>query len=277
MNGLRRAAAEAMDGLRAERSCRTREDLLPAEQEKVSRISPKRSKTAVFYDPAAVPGEAASFFDRIYLPLDRYDGSAEGVLLPPVIFDTEREEAETLLREAVRLGARYALVGNGGHMELARSVGLEIQGDFRLNVTNSRALAVWREAGIEDVILSPELTLARARDIGGRVIVYGRIPLMVTEKCVGRELGDCGRCRSGKTVLVDRRQTEFPVLREWKHRSLILNSVPVYMGDRKEELLRNGLLAEHFLFTTESREEIRQILLAYERGSAPRGIVRRMK
>jgi hypothetical protein len=42
--------------------------------------------------------------------------------------------------------------------------------------------------GLEEVILSPELTLPQMRDVGGNTsaIVYGRIPLMLLEKCVGK-------------------------------------------------------------------------------------------
>jgi hypothetical protein len=36
--------------------------------------------------------------------------------------------------------------------------------------------------------------------IGGESfgVVYGRTPLMVTEKCVGREISDCDSCRGGR-------------------------------------------------------------------------------
>ena len=129
------------------------------------------------------------------------------------------------------------------------------------------------------MILSPELTLPQLRDLGGAtaVTVYGRIPLMVTEKCVGKELGGCESCQSGKLRLTDRRGISFPVLREWQHRSLILNSVPLYMGDRKAELLRYRISQWHFLFTTESKEEILRILNAYEKGLPPKGEVRRLR
>ena len=69
----------------------------------------------------------------------------------------------------------------------------------------------------------------------------------------------------------------FPVLRAWKHRSLIVNSVPVYMADRQEELERAGLTRQQFLFTTESREEIAGILAAYRDRQAASGEIRRIK
>ncbi len=279
MNALRRSAAEALDAVRVVKNERSRADWLPSEKAEATgfpRITSVK-RTACFYLPAEIPAQAYEYFDVLYTPLDQYTGSTNGVFLPPVIFDTEREEAERLLRRAKELGAEYALVGNSGHIALARSVGLRVLGDFRLNVTNREAAEVWKKEGIDDVILSPELTLSRLRDIGGRALVYGRIPLMVTEKCLGREVADCHACGEGRVALVDRRRAEFPVMREWSHRSLILNSVPVYMADREEELSRYGISLWHFLFTVEKKEEIRRILGAYEKGLPPKGEIRRIK
>ncbi len=277
MNALRRNAAEAMDALRKKEPLRSRDVFLSWEEERLPRGSTSASRTAVFYRPEQIPQEADSYFDLTYTPLDRYGGNTKGVLLPEVIFDTEREAVERLLKKAVELGATDALVGNHGHIALARQYGLTVHGDFRLNVTNRFADEIWARQGIRDRILSPELTLPRMRDLGGRVIVYGRLPLMVTEKCVGKEISDCAACESDAVVLTDRRHTEFPVLRVWNHRSLILNSVPIYMADREAELSSAGIGQRHFLFTVESKEEIREILHAYEAHLLTRVPVRRLK
>ena len=279
MNALRRSAAEALDALRAAPNGRSEADWLSDDSSKARGFSGRNpaKRTAVFYAPEEIPEKAYEYFDILYTPLDGYTGSTNGVFLPPVIFDTERREAERLLARAKELGAEHVLVGNPGHFSLARASGLTVHGDFRLNVTNGEAAEVWQSEGLEDVILSPELTLSRLRDLGGRAIVYGRIPLMVTEKCLGREVADCAACEAGRVKLTDRRRAEFPVLREWKHRSLILNSVPVYMADRQEELARYGISLHHFLFTTEREREIREVIEAYEKGSAPKGEIRRIK
>jgi len=196
-----------------------------------------------------------------------------------VIFDGEREEIARLLRRAEELGARHALVGNLGHFSLLAGTSLVPHGDFRLNITNRRTAATYEARGLDDYLLSPEMTLPQLRDIGGksRVTVYGRIPLMVTEKCVGKELGSCESCTDGRAMLTDRRGVRFPVLRAWKHRSLIVNSVPHYMADKKDELARNGLTRQHFIFTVETQKEISAVLRAYERGLPPTGEVRRIK
>ena len=272
MNALRRQAIDRLtEG----------EERSPSDFTAVAPRKPKKDgesdRTAVFYDPKRIPEEAREFFDVLYVPLHLYDGSVNGVLLPSVIFDSEREEVRRQLLRARELGALHALVGNAGHVALARECGMTVHGDFRLNVTNSRSAAVWEEE-LSDYILSPELTLPRIRDIGGRgrTVVYGRIPLMVTEKCVGKEIGDCRSCEAGKNLLTDRRGVRFPVLREWDHRSLIVNSVPVYMADRQRELASFGIRRIHFIFTVESADEIGRVITAYKRSLPPKDDIRRI-
>lgn len=262
LNALRR---EAIMKISSENIGRTVED------RPITRVTPKKKrtplKTAVFYDPSALTEKAKDFFDIIYLPLDRYNGETKGVLLPPVIYDSEAERLKMLLNLSVEKGAKHALISNLGHIDLASEAGLCLHGDFRLNASNNPSAAVFEELGFEDIILSPELTLARIRDIGGRTsaIVYGRIPLMVTEKCVGKELGDCGSCKNGKLKLTDRRRVSFPVLREWEHRSLIVNSIPTFMADKENDLKRAGISMRHFIFTVESPAEVDKIIELYKK------------
>jgi putative protease len=196
-----------------------------------------------------------------------------------VIFDRDVERVASRLKSAAEQGIRYALVGNLGHLALVGEAGLTPVGDFRFNVTNREAVARLEGLGLEDeILLSPELTLPQMRDVGGNTaaIVYGRIPLMVTEKCLGRELSDCARCEAGKVVLTDRRGVVFPVLREWEHRSLVLNSIPTSMSDKQAELTKHRITAWHFLFTTESASAVDRVIAAYQSGTPVDGQVRRI-
>ena len=234
----------------------------------------KRSRfnTAVFLFPDRIPNSAFEYFDIIYTPLEKYTGSTNGVMLPAIIFDGEKQDIQRMLSDAVAKGAKHVLIGNLGHIELVKHSGLTLHGDFRLNVTNSASAAFIEEQGFEDVVLSPELTLPQIRDIGGRTsaCVYGRMPLMITEKCVGKELGDCKSCTSGELSLTDRRGMSFPILRTFRHRSLILNSVPFYMADKQYELERAKILMRHFIFTVETSKQADEIISAYKRELPPR-------
>ena len=199
---------------------------------------------------------------------------AGGVYLPPIIFDSELEEIYSALENAKNNGIMYALVGNIGQIELAKSFGLTVVGDFRLNVANGESATKYKELGVSHLILSPELTLPKARDIGGSVITYGRIPLMITERCFISENFGCDKC--GRSHLIDRKGEKFPIRREFKHRNIIFNSIPTYMGDQISELRSYRIESEHLIFSTESGREIINILDAISAFAPLSGKVRRV-
>ena len=280
LNALRRLAIDALSN--AKNVCERKEDdILISEKDRPMK---KRLflKTALFLDPSKITEKAKDYFDIIYIPLEKYadrpfDGL--GVMLPEVIFDSQKPEIERLLKEAYAAGARDALVGNIGHFELVKKYGFALHGDLRLNVANASSVSVLEQFGVEDCILSPELTLPQIRDLGGNsgVCVYGRLPLMITEKCVGIELGGCKSCESGKLTLCDRRDVRFPVIRRYPHRSLIVNSVPVCMSDRADALSRANVSFEHFIFTVESSTEVNSVIDSYKKSIPPTFSCRRIK
>ena len=143
-----------------------------------------------------------------------------------------------------------------------------------LNITNSYARERYSELGVEYAVLSPEITLPMARDIGGGEIVYGRIPLMLTERCFIKENFGCERC--GNTSFEDRTGARFPLLREFGHRNIIFNSLPTYMGDRKSELSSFSISHHHFVFSVENASEIQSAISAFKEGRALSGEVRRI-
>ena len=252
---------------------------------KAQRGSGRRGKqtvnTAVFMSAAQYTAKASKFFDIAYLPPEEFPKAkgARGVIFPPVIFDSEMPRLRRQLTEAKRLGATDALVGNLGHIPLAREFGFTLHGDFRLNITNSETVAALESLGFEDLVLSPELTLPRIRDISGctSTVVYGRLPLMVTEKCVGKEIGGCKVCESGRANLTDRMGISFPVLRLQEHRSLIVNSLPTYILDCPRDLSDGFITRRHYIFTTESPREVDALIKSFLSGAPiPGGKCRRL-
>ena len=108
------------------------------------------------------------------------------------------------------------------------------------------------------------MTLPMARDIGGGAIVYGRIPLMLTERCFIKENFGCENC--SRTSLTDRKGAKFPIIREYEHRNLILNSAVTYMGDKSGELDASGIVHRHAIFSVESEREALSAIDAMRNG-----------
>lgn len=214
----------------------------------------------------------ADKFSRIFIPLFSDDSDfSDGALpyIPPVVTDSELSQVRDRLTELCALGVGGVMVGNLGHIALARSMGLRMYGGFRLNIINSRSLSVYRSLGVVDPVLSPELTLPQARDVGGGVVVCGRIPLMLTERCFIRDGFGCEKC--GCASLCDRKGEKFPMMREWGHRNIIFNSAITYVGDKKSELSRNSIFHRHFIIGRESPREAAELVRSYFSGAPIRG------
>ena len=273
LNDLRRRAIEALEAANLPKD-REERSFAPALPQRTR----ERGVSARFYTAKQITPIAEHFFEKRFLPLFSYSEEANGVVLPPVIFDHDFDRVRRELDRARERGARYALVGNLGHLSLALEAGLEPMGDFRLNLTNTESAAQYERLGLSECLLSPELSLPQMRDVGGNTaaIVYGRLPLMTLEKCVQTELSGCEACRESRGALTDRRGVTFPVLREWEHRSLVCNSLPTSMTDKGAELSRNRLTNLHFLFTVESPEEIDRVIDAQRHGRPIPGQVRRI-
>ncbi len=279
LNALRRAAAERFEDF-------SRCDTLAEYQYKISRgakssalagfgkAAGEEFTTAQFYSEREylraknLDAKAFSEIDIAFIPLFSSDDAlhmAKAVHLPPVVTNSELADVRRALENAKKCGVLYALVDNIGQILLAREYGFIIFGGFRLNITNSSSALAYGELGVENRILSAELTLPQARDVRGGIITYGRIPLMLTERCfVGENLG-CTSC--GAAMLVDRKGEHFPIIREFKHRNIILNSALTYMGDKRSELSKMGLFHTHMLFTVEKAEKIISAILAHKNGA----------
>ena len=129
--------------------------------------------------------------------------------------------------------------------------------------------------------------IAENSNIECRAVVYGKIPLMAVEKCViceaakgkGSDLcplkdsGFEGLCRG---TLTDRTGATFPVIREFPHRNIIFNSVPVYMADKWRDVQMSGLGGYVFIFSDETAEEVENIISAYENSTPAAFKIRRM-
>ena len=276
LNELRRSALEAL----TQAQDQTQEPIAARE------YSPLRSQekrqvrtTARFYSIEQIPDTAFDYFDVIYLPLHKHEEGIDGVVLPPVIFESEMEEVRRQLASAKKQGAKYALVGNMGHLAAVKASGLIPVGDYRLNITNNESVLCMESLGLSETILSPELTLPQIRDLKGNtaVITYGRIPLMTLEKCMIKEIADCNICAADKAILTDRRGVTFPVLREWEHRNVVYNSLPTCMSDKQEILERHGIVNRHFIFSTENKKEVEEIIRAHQKNLPVKDTVRRLK
>lgn len=168
-------------------------------------------------------------------------------------------------------GFTAAWCGNLAAVEIAKKSGFEIIAGMGMNAYNSETVDVLREMGADSVVLSPELQMKDAvrmkTSIPKGIFAYGRLPLMLTRNCPAANGHSCEKCDK-TTCLVDRKQMEFPVRCRAGY-SEVLNSLPIYMGDKLSDAI--GLDFMLLYFTDEKPDAVKRVIDAYKRGLAARG------
>ena len=218
-------------------------------------------KPKYLYVPMTVMDE---YFDLLE-PFEEH-GTVPVVVLPRIITDDEEPRVRETLERLFDYGINEALVGNLGHAMLAKSVGLNVRGDFGLNVFNSLTMEMVRQAGFLSATASFELRIAQIRDLSKtldtEMIVYGRLPLMVSDQCVIRH--SSGRCSCAVPAqMSDRMGAVFPVVKEYGCRNVIYNAHKLYLADKAEDLYGAGLWGMRMLFTTETPRECLEVAKVY--------------
>ncbi len=187
------------------------------------------------------------------------------VVLPRIVHDGELPALKESLKTLRNLGIQQALVGNLGLIIPVRECRMDARGDLGLNIYSSAAVNIARDLEMQSVMLSTEMTLPQIRDVSKGVpcelMVYGRMPLMVTENCLIKGRTGVCSCNQGMPKLVDKTGAEFPVIRDCGTcRSILLNGKKLSWLDRQEDLNRLGLWAVRLYFTTENPREVNQVL-----------------
>lgn len=196
----------------------------------------------------------------------RARGVPVAVTLPRILWDNEKPQLKKDLETVRAQGVTDALVGTLGLIRPVRDAGMNLRGDFGLGVYNSQTLKELKRLGFRSATASFEARLPQIRDLSKaldlELIVYGRLPLMITENCIieGR-YGRCG-CENNNT-LTDRTGARFPVVKAPGCRNEILNSKKLFLADKQEDYRRLGLWAARLQFTTENAVECVQAAERY--------------
>ena len=288
LNALRREALSQMEALRTAAPERRAFGFVPPTTVKNSAEKPLL--TVSLHRAAQLSEELIALSPaRVYLPVELlaqldlapYRGRTDFFALLPRIYRTQDEPIlRALLEDGVKKGVTGVSIANLGHLSLVRELDITLHGDWALNVYNSAALSFWKKEGLSSACVSFELRDAQLRDLSKclpcEAIVYGRLPLMVTENCLNANESGCryfqerpvsvpadGACASAPE-LTDRRGEHFPVLRAWGCRSEIENGKILYLADKAHDWQSLGLRYACLRFTTESPEDCVRMLRAYQ-------------
>ncbi len=193
------------------------------------------------------------------------------IVLPSIIHEAEYMDLCSKTEEFLENGFKGVLLQNISLIDRFKKG--EIYAGFRMNIFNSETLRNLFKRGVAVAELSPELTLRQISKIKKYIpvqtMVYGRLPLMISENCVIRN-GDNCPCKD-ENVIIDRKGMRFPVIKDGKScRSIVLNCKKTYMATETKRILGAGVNLLRLYFTDEDYEECQRVCRAYLYGESYR-------
>lgn len=269
INAIRR---EAIEKLNFERRKTITEDFDFPLFEKGSRLNGKKQFIARFSDFSQMP-ENLENLNAVILP---YDCDIDSNLTQKikVIAELPRyiPDETVVVNQLKKLrseGVDTVYCNNLSALALATKNGFFVLGGLGFNVNNTETVSVLNSFGVAAQMLSAEISLKEISDISSKIPVgifaYGRLPLMLTRNCPLKNGRTCAECDKNG-FLTDRKGIRFPVKCR-KGYSEILNSKPLYMGDRLNEIPNVDFLLLYF--TDESATETEKIINMYLTSATP--------
>lgn len=233
----------------------------------------------------------------MYLPFDAMEVCMEKKLfqekelylsLPHVTRGEMPKGYSERIRRWIKEGMTGFLVRNLESYGILKDMGYQNRCviDHSLYTWNREAEDFWREEGILRNTLPLELNekeLAHRDNQDGELLIYGRLPLMVSAQCLKK---NCSHCTQKDEILYlkDRYEKVFPVVcccRPWKTETtggrrfcynILYNSIPFGLLKEEKQVKALDPAAFRLSFTIESPGEAKKILeeflLVYKEGKA---------
>ena len=276
LNGLRRNALELLTTAREYNNNKT--SVLSEQsnivEKKSTQNSFKKEKWGRFCKPHQIID--TGFFDKYIIPTEiitdalvaQLDPADVIVELPAVLFPEDEEKNREELYAIKKRGYSSIYANNIYGIKLARDLGFEVHGGFGLNVTNSAAFDSYSSLDLKTLSISFEVDSNRIKRIDHSIplslIVYGRLPLMRYRACPLRVSIGCNAC-NGSGSITDRYGNLFPIECWRKKTSSLLNSVPLYIGDKS--IPKSDITI--YWFTNEEQKDIKHVLDCSQNNSKP--------
>ncbi len=268
INELRRNATEQLESRILNHNVR---GYLPYDYIKANPVTTNYCKSAYVKTYLQAKAAYQLGFGRIYISFEVY-------ALDKQFFDKNKEvfclmlpniANDSYIDKCLECELDSVCISNISHIELFSNK--RLCANYTMNIYNSMSQKLLSQLGISTVCLSPELNIrqltACACDMENEILVYGKIQLMTVKNCLLKSCnGKCG-CDEQIHYIKDRKGVYFPLfLNKQTCTNSIYNSVPVYMGDRVDELKTINASWLRFDFVDETPEQMKRIVEDFEKG-----------
>ena len=177
------------------------------------------------------------------------------LVMPYIFRERTRKQYEAAYNRIFGAGWDGILIANYESFAFLKEHGYtgRIMTDYNLYEFNQESRKFWKEKGVFEFTAPVELTERELQDLrvkDGEVIVYGYLPMMISAGCIQKTTRGCLK-KSGQTTITDRYRNPFVVKNECDYcYNILYNYVPLYLGDRMEEVYQIGPGRIRLMFTT---------------------------
>lgn len=205
--------------------------------------------------------------EKIYIPYEMYDYAEKSadlntllIIKPPVVQHDDKPDF-VMPKNAGAVMINYPY-------QTEKYKDYECYGNYRLNIMNNYAAGFYKDK-LKRITLSPEMnlkeieTFLKKSEDDIELIAYGRLALMTLRACPGKLYGKCRGKRDNLYSLRDRKNEVFPIMCADECISSLLNSKPIYMADKLEDIKKLKINAIRLIFTVEKFLECDKIISMY--------------
>ena len=276
LNALRRQAAEKLSQMRTQSRSR---EVFPAEPLDAPLKPKTEQKISARFENIEQLIACSELCDEIIFPIRKLIAQKDKIplnLYCKITAELDRfafsndKFTENALKTIKQMGIDRVEVQNIAQLYLAKNEGFKMTFGPFMNTTNSRAIKLLSENGVDRIVASFELSqrnlceLLPFSEIGA--LVYGYLPLMITRACPKKTVHDCKNCKENKSCLVDRKGAKMPIICKGAV-SEILNSVPLCAEIENSQFKSADFLVLYF--TIESLEDCKNLLKSAKTGKLP--------
>jgi putative protease len=293
MNRIRREAVEQLFQLRIEPPKYTKREVDPYEDTSVPEPvdGQEAQLIALCRSLAQIEAAGQTDVDYIYAEFEfvkdypkaveaaRRLGKKIALATPRILMPGE----VSILRQMLKHQPDGILIRNTGAAQFfaqEKPAGVELIGDFSLNIANHKAVNLFLERGLDRVTASYDLNteqmidlLSQSRSGQVEVVIHQHMPMFHTEHCVyctflseGTDYTNCGRpCEEQSISLKDRVGMEHPVRVDTGCRNTVYNAVDQSGAEYLGEFLGNGVRCFRVEFLEEEGKRVREVLDLYRK------------
>ncbi len=285
LNALRRKVTEELERQFLPKSTRVVESALEEARPQIARDSRLEAVISTREQLEAVIGRVDLVYLRqeyfrpedakFYREKTRGTQTELALALPYITREKASERVFGSLKDWRQAGIRRVMAQHLGEILPAMEAGMAVEGGIGIPVMNEAAARKLLE-NIQGFTWSAELSFKELERLSfyneGACVVYGQIPVMLTEQCPVKEGGYCGKAPENSLALTDRMGEKWPIERHCRdcYNVFYLNR-PIWLAGRPSWLraLPGGKLRMYF--TREDGERTRRVVEIY-RGVLEQGI-----